>query len=78
MGSLDDPVLSPGHEDDPGNQRDDGEAKSGGTMEVRIPWILMFLLLVHTKFVMHFDYSCGIYYVCLLFSKELAGNGFIG
>ena len=34
MGSLDDPVLSPGHEDDPGNQRDDGEAKSGGTDEV--------------------------------------------
>jgi len=36
MGSLDDPVLSPGHEDDPGNQRDDGEAKRGATMEVRI------------------------------------------
>ena len=25
-----------GHEDDPGNQRDDGEAKRGATMEVRI------------------------------------------
>ena len=34
MGSLDDPMVSSGHEDDPSIQRDDDETKRGGTDEV--------------------------------------------